>query len=352
MDKSVQRILVGVAFFTITILVAVCGYVIAGWSVLEAVYMVVITVFGVGYGEVRPIEGASLKAFTILVIIAGALSVAYIVSGIIQVIAAGEIQRALDLRRMIQTIENLSGHIIICGYGRIGQTLAQQLRQEHRPFVILDNNPDKISRGQSQGYLCYLGNAADEVDLEAVGIHRAIAIATVLPDDAINVFVTLTARELNANLMIVARGEVAATEKKLRLAGADHIVLPTSISALRMAHLLISPATEDFLAQMNGQSNLNQLLAEIDIQIQELPVNVQSALAGKTIGDIEVTGRGTFIIVALRRQNGEMMIHPDRSLVLQLNDAVLIMGHQDDVPNVIRRRMNRPKLRYRGAQVR
>ncbi|MEO0541162.1 MAG: NAD-binding protein [Cyanobacteria bacterium P01_A01_bin.105] len=357
MDKSVQRIAIGVTFFTITILVAVCGYVIAGWSLLEAVYMVVITVFGVGYGEVRPIEGASLKAFTILVIIAGALSVAYIISGIIQVVAAGEIQKALDLRRMVQTIENLSGHIIICGYGRIGQTLAQQLTAEHRAFVVLDSNPDKISRGQALGYLCYLGNAADEVDLEAVGIHRADAIATVLPDDAVNVFVTLTARELNSSLMILARGEAAATEKKLRLAGANHVVLPTSISALRMAHLLINPATEDFLAQIdsgqaNGRNNLNQLLAEIDIQIREVPVNPQSELIGKTIGDIEVKGRGTFIIVALRRRYGEILVHPDRQVALHDGDAVLIMGHPDDMPTMIRNQMSRPKLQYRGARVR
>ncbi|MEL6249589.1 MAG: potassium channel protein [Cyanobacteria bacterium J06627_15] len=352
MDKSVQRILVGTAFFAITILVAVCGYMVAGWSLLEAVYMVVITVFGVGYGEVRPIEGASMKAFTILVIIAGALSVAYIISGIVQAIAAGEIQKALDLRRMVQTIENLSGHIIVCGYGRMGQRLAQQLAAEQRPFVVLDNNPEKVARGQAQGYLCYLGNAADEIDLGAVGIHRARAIATVLPDDAINVFVTLTARELNAELMILARGEVAATEKKLRLAGADHVVLPTSISALRMAHVLTNPATEDFLAQLNSEANLNQLLADIDIQIRELPVDHQSGLVGKTISDIEFKGRGTFIIVALRRSHGDIAIHPAREVVLNDGDAVLIMGHQDDMPKMIRRQINQPKLQYRGARVR
>jgi len=352
MDKSVQRILVGVAFLTLTILVAVGGYMMAGWTLLEAVYMVVITVFGVGYGEVRPIEGATMKAFTILVIIAGALSVAYIISGVVQAIAAGEIQKALNLRRMVQTIENLNGHIIICGYGRIGQMLAQQMAEEQRPFVVLDHNPDAVAHGQASGYLCYLGNAADEVDLEAVGIHRARAIATVLPDDAINVFVTLTARELNPSLMIVARGEVPATEKKLRLAGADHIVLPTSISALRMAHLLINPATEDFLTQMKGQANLNQLLAEIDIQIRELPINLQSELVGKTIGDIEVKGRGTFIIVALRHSDGDIVVHPARSTYLQQGDVVLIMGHQDDIPRIIQRQMSRPQLRYRGAQVR
>ena len=356
MDKSVQRILVGVAFFTLTILGAVGGYMIAGWSLLEAIYMVVITIFGVGYGEVRPIEGAPMKAFTILVIIAGALSVAYIVSGVVQAIAAGEIQKALNLRRMVQTIENLNGHIIICGYGRIGQMLAQQMAHERRPFVVLDRNADKIAHGQASGYLCYLGNAADEVDLEAVGIHRACAIATVLPDDAINVFVTLTARELNPHLMIVARGEVPATEKKLRLAGADHIVLPTSISALRMAHLLTNPATEDLLAQVNeqglGWANLGQLLAEIDIQIRELPIESHSSLVDKTIGDIETRGRGTFIIVALRRNDGQIMAHPSRSSVLQIGDTVLVMGHQDDMPKTIRQRITQPKLRYRGAQVR
>ncbi|MEL6230892.1 MAG: NAD-binding protein [Cyanobacteria bacterium J06627_3] len=352
MEKSLQRIFIGVGFFVTTVIVAVVGYVAAGWALMDAIYMVVITIFGVGYGEVKPLESNSLKVFTILVIIAGVLSVTYIISGVVQSVAAGEIRQALSLKRMSETIANLKGHVIICGYGRIGQLLAQQLQQDGLPFIVIDADPVRVTLGQEQGYLMHLGNATDEDSLEAVGIHRARALATVLPDDAANVFITLTARELNNSIAILARGELPSTEKKLRLAGANHVVLPATISAGRMANLLINPAAEDFLAQGEGRMALNQLLGEIDIQLSELPVESQSGLVGATIRDIETQGHGTFIIVALRRQSGEMLIHPKQDTFLISGDALILMGHQGDLPSVIKRQLVKPELRYRGARVR
>ncbi|MEM9162753.1 MAG: potassium channel protein [Cyanobacteria bacterium P01_F01_bin.4] len=352
METSLRRIVLGFVFFSLTVVVAVGGYIFAGWSPLDAIYMVVITIFGVGYGEVKPLESPAIKVFTILVIIAGALSVAYIVSGIVQAIAAGEVRKALNLKRMTQTIASLNAHVIICGYGRIGQMLAQRLADTRAAFVVLDSDPTRITAGQELGYLMYLGNAADEGCLQAVGIHRAKALATVLPDDAMNVFISLTARELNPDLMILARGELPSTEKKLRLAGADHVVSPTTISAMRIAHVLTNPAAVDFLSQGEDRTMLNSLLAEIDIHITELPVEAQSRLVKATIGDIEVRGKGTFIIVALRRLGGETLIHPGQETILEAGDSVLIMGHQGDMPNFIQRHAARKELRYRGARVR
>ncbi|MEM8614345.1 MAG: NAD-binding protein [Cyanobacteria bacterium P01_H01_bin.105] len=352
MEKSLKRILIGVSFFVTTVIVAVIGYVAAGWALMDAIYMVVITIFGVGYGEVKPLESTSLKVFTILVIIAGVLSVTYIISGIVQSVAAGEIRQALSLKRMSETIANLKGHVIVCGYGRIGQLLAQQLQRDGLPFIVVDADPQRVTLGQEQGYLMHLGNATDEPSLEAVGIHRARALATVLPDDAVNVFITLTARELNSNITILSRGELPSTEKKLRFAGADHVVLPATISAGRMANLLINPTAEDFLAQGEGRNALNQMLLDIDIQLSELPVESQSSLVGATIRDIETQGHGTFIIVALRRQSGEILVHPKQDTFLAAGDVLILMGHQGDLPSVIKRQLIKPELRYRGARVR
>lgn len=352
MEKSLQRVFIGVGFFIATVIVAVIGYVAAGWALMDAIYMVVITIFGVGYGEVKPLESTSLKVFTILVIIAGVLSVTYIISGVVQSVAAGEIRQALSLKRMSETIANLKGHVIICGYGRIGQLLCQQLKKDGLPFIVVDADPQRVSLGQEKGYLMHLGNATDETSLEAVGVHRARALATVLPDDAANVFISLTARELNQTLTILARGELPSTEKKLRLAGADHVVLPATISAGRMANLLINPAAEDFLSQGEGRNALNQLLSEIDIQLSELPVEPQSSLVGATIRDIETQGHGTFIIVALRRQSGEILVHPTQDTFLASGDALILMGHQGDLPSMIKRQLVKPELRYRGARVR
>lgn len=352
LQTSFQRISTGILFFSVTIVVAVAGYILAGWTPLDAIYMVVITIFGVGYGEVKPLETTSLRVFTILVIIAGALSVAYTVAGFVQMVTQGEIRRALHIRQMTQDIQNLTNHVIVCGYGRMGQMLAQKLKADQQNFIILDRDPDRISAAELQGYLVYLGNATDEEQLKAVGIERARVLATVLPDDAANVFISLTARELNPKLMIVARGTLPSSEKKLRLAGADQVILPATIGALRMAYLISHPHAVNFVAQDDGRENLNELLAEIDIQVNELLVSAESPLLGRTISDVETGGRGTFIVVALRRQEGDVVIHPGHQEILTEGDAVMIMGHQGDMPNFAQRSAARSQLRYRGARVR
>ncbi|MEM6591517.1 MAG: potassium channel protein [Cyanobacteria bacterium P01_C01_bin.73] len=349
---SSQRIVTGLVSFLLTVIVAVFGYVLAGWTLLDAIYMVVITIFGVGYGEVKPLESPALRVFTILVIVAGAISVAYTISGFVQSITEGEIHRALNLKRMNQEIENLENHVIICGFGRIGQMLAAKLIEECRRFVVIDNDSERIALARDRGYLMYQGNATDETSLQAAQIHRASALATVLPSDAANVFITLTAREMNPSLMLLARGEMPSTEKKLRLAGANHVILPASIGALRMAQLITHPTAVDFLTQLNGQDNLNQMLGELDIQLNELRITPESSLVGGTVGDIEVRGKGTFIIVALRRADGAAIIHPGRDLFLTQNDTVIIMGHQGDMPQFAKRYAMRQEMRYRGARLR
>ncbi|MGI8933495.1 MAG: potassium channel family protein [Phormidesmis sp.] len=351
-QSSFQRIFAGTLFFSTTIIVAVVGYILAGWTPLDAIYMVVITVFGVGYGEVEPLDSTKLRVFTILVIIAGALSVAYTLAGFVQMVTAGEIRRTLRVRQMTQEIQNLTNHVIVCGYGRMGQMLTQKLQEDHQRFIILDRNPDRINAAQEKGYLVFLGNATDENHLQAVGIDRARVLATVLPDDAANVFISLTARELNPQLVVVARGTLPSSAKKLRLAGADQVVLPATIGALRMAHLISHPNAVDFIAQADGRANLNELLAEIDIQVNELAVSADSALLGRTIGDVEIHGKGTFIIVALKRADGTIVIHPGHQEALYEGDTVMIMGHQGDMPNFAQRSAAKSQLRYRGARVR
>ncbi|MEO0488959.1 MAG: potassium channel family protein, partial [Cyanobacteria bacterium J06659_2] len=147
---SSQRIVTGIIFFSLTVIIAVFGYVLAGWTLLDAIYMVVITIFGVGYGEVNPLESVALKIFTIVVIVAGALSVAYTVSGFVQLITEGEISRALNFKRMNQEIENLQNHVIICGFGRIGQMLATKLKEEQQAFVVIDNDPERIAMARER----------------------------------------------------------------------------------------------------------------------------------------------------------------------------------------------------------
>lgn len=352
MKSSFKHIILGAIAFIMTIIVAVLGYVIAGWKLLDAIYMSVITIFGVGYGEVQPVNSPALRVFTIIVIVAGYTSVVYMVGGIVQMITEGELNKTLNSRRMTREIETLKQHVIICGYGRIGQILARRLAQAKQQFVIIDNSSDRLAEAEAKGYLIISGNATDERVLYSAGIKQAKALATVLPDDAVNVFITLTSRELNPALMILARGELPSTEKKLKLAGANHVVLPASIGAERIAHMITHPAAMDFLQQDDGRNTLNELLAQLDVQMDELAISEDSPLVGKTITDIEVRGKGAFIVVALCKTDGTTIIHPKPEILLEANDTVIVMGHRGDIPqfakNYVLKRDNR--FRYRGAR--
>lgn len=351
MRKSLKKVLLGITCFVLILVIGVAGYLLAGWSLLDSVYMVVITVFGVGYGEIGPMSPA-LRVFTIFVIVAGYTAVVYIVGGFVQMIAEGELNKAIGARQMTREIANLRDHVIICGFGRIGQILARQLTEAHIPFVILDNSQVRIDAAQARGYLVRLGNAADEVILESVGIDQASVLATVLPDDAVNVFITLTARNLNPSLTIMARGEYPSTEKKLRQAGADHVVLPAEIGALRMSHIITHPAAVNFLNESTDRRTINELLAQINIQLEELVVPPGSSLIGTSIGTVEVRGQGTFLVVALRQADGTMIVHPSPDLFLHAGDTVIVMGHKGDLPQFASQYALKRQMRYRGARQR
>jgi len=349
MKSSIKRILIGTGFFLVTSFIAITGYMMAGWTLLDSVYQVVITVFGVGFGEIGPMT-PQLRVFTMIVIIAGCSSFGYILSGFLQLITEGEIKRALGVRRMMREIDILKNHVIICGYGRIGQILARKMHEAGQPFVLIDNDTTRTVEAEAKGYLVRQGSATDETVLEAMGISRARFLATVLPDDAANVFITLTARSLNPSLIILARGEYPSTEKKLLQAGADKVVSPAAIGALRMSHMITHPASLDFLDQAHGRETLNEILAKIDIQIDELAVTPTSNLIGSTVGNVEVRGRGTFIVVALRRHDGSILVHPDRETFLEEGDTLILMGHQGDIPKFAKHHAMKRQMQYRGAK--
>jgi voltage-gated potassium channel len=336
MKTPLRRLLIGTACFVLTLMIAVSGYRIAGWTWMDAIYMVVITIFGVGYGEVRPILSTGLRLFTIFVIVAGTSSVVYSIGAFLQMVTEGEINRALGARRMTKEIETLDRHVIICGFGRMGVLLAARMVEAGRSFVVVDRDEERIAQAQALGYLVRLGDATDETLLEAVGIRRAAVLATVLPNDALNVFITLTARNLNPAMMILARGEQASTEKKLMQAGANRVVLPAAIGATRMAHLITHPASLDFLDTSNSLSSLNEILSQVQVELDELPIALHSELVGATVGAIEVRGHGAFIVVALRRSDGAMVIHPDPMLRLQVDDTLIVLGRQGDLPEFVR----------------
>ncbi|WP_071455683.1 potassium channel family protein [Gloeomargarita lithophora] len=346
-----RNLLIALAVFSGVLLVGILGYwVFAGWSFLDALYMVVITIFGVGFGEVRPLNTPLLRIFTMLIILLGSAAVVGTVGALVQFVTEGEIKHVLESQRMNQKIAQLQDHVIICGYGRMGQILAQRVRSAGLPLIVLDVNEERIREATEHGYVGYAGDAEDEETLILAGVARARALATVLPDDALNVFITLTARGLNEGITILARGEFPATERKLRLAGADHVVLPATIGAMRLAYLITHPATIDLLDRNDGSSTVNEMLNQISLRMDELLVPEDSPLIGRTVGDVEVRGDRTFIVVALRRADGTLVDNPDRDTGVDMGDTLIVVGHRSDMPQLAQNFTLKRQMQYRGAR--
>ncbi len=347
-----RKMVTGVALFLAICVIAVTGYVSAGWKLEDSIYMVIITIFGVGYGEVQPVQSPGLRALTIMVIIAGYGAVIYTVGGFVQMLIDGELNKALGARRMTKGIERLHNHSVICGYGRMGTILARDLHAAGKPFVVIDCDTRRLQDAEGLGYLVINGDATEESILEHAGVRRASVLATVLAEDATNVFITITAREMNPQLMIIARGENPRTEKKLLGCGANKVVLPTAIGASKVAQLIIRPTAEDLLQQIAEQCNVNEELGRIGLQFDELQVVAGSPLANRALSEIEVRSNHGFLIVGLRRGDGSSVLNPPSDTRLQAGDVVIVLGHNDDIPHLAARFSAAPtKITYRGVTV-
>lgn len=351
MNDATKRITTGLGVFLLVCLAGTLGYAAAGWSLGDAFYMVMITIFGVGYGEVRPVETPGLRLFTITVIVGGYAAALYAVGGFVQLMTEGEINRALGARRMSTELTRLRNHAIICGYGRVGRMLARELLETRTEMVVIDDDPAKIAEAEANGLLAIRGNASQEATLERAGVERAAFLCTVLSDDAANVFTTLTVREMAPEVTILARAEDPASESKLLRSGATSVVLPASIGAKRIAHLVTRPGTEEILGQSESHADLDAQIRLLGLRLEDLRVQAASPLAGRTVGDIEVHGNRGFLIVALRRAAGQILTNPAPDAPLMEGDTVIVVGHEDDLPALRARYDLAREVRYRGGRI-
>lgn len=350
-NSSFRKMLVGIGFFCATCVAAVIGYRIAGWSLVDSLYMVVITIFGVGYGEVHPIDSPSLKFFTALIIIAGCSSGIYVVGGFVQMIAEGEIQRALGVRRMSRGINETSQHVIICGFGRVGQMLASELKELNERFVCVDSSPERIAKAEALGYLVVTGNAGEEETLERAGIRRARVLATVLPDDAANVFITLTARELSEEIEIIARGESTATQRKLIRSGANHVVLPAAIGASKIANMISCPTAASLLIDPKQSERLRTDLQSLGLSLHEYPIVATSNLLGSPLSELQSACESGLLVVAIRHADETMQPNPPADQIIQAGDTLFIVTDHNNRLSLTRvTQLKRPEIVYRGSR--
>ena len=249
----------------LVILGSILVYRLSGqYSWLEALWLVIITISTVGFSEASQLP-PGLQLFTILVILVGLSVTAYTFTGAIQMLLAGEIDQALGIRRMQKQISQLDQHVIICGVGRIGRHLAEELHGRQLPYVLIENDPEKLDDARELGFLVVDGDATEEEVLTRAGAARAKTIIITLPSDAANVFITLTVREINPDIRVVAVAEHEKTCKKLRRAGADRIVMPTLVGARQLARMITHPTTADLMDLVAEKTYLDLELDEIHV---------------------------------------------------------------------------------------
>ncbi len=298
----------------------------AGWSLTDASYMVLLTVFTVGYGEVRPINTPYLHGVTVATILLGCTGMILLTSALVQALTMVQIRQLLGLKTMTRDIEKLKQHVIVCGFGRIGVMLAQELAAGGAAFVVLERDEARLTQAREAGYLCLQGDATDEQALVAAGVMRARCLATVLPDDAANVFITLSARSLNGALQIISRGELPSTMTKLVQAGADKVVLPTHIGAERIAEMILFPEIARFVRGSERMRDFEKVLRDLGLEMEVAVAHDRSAAVGVTVAELERRGQGSFFVVQIDQRDGDTITRPPGSTRIGAGDGLLVVG--------------------------
>ena len=321
---SPVRNLVSILIFVgLVVVAATLAYMAAGWSFTDAFYMVLLTVYSVGYREVRPIDTSYLHAVTVSTMILGCTGMILLTSALVQLMTVLQLRQILGANRMQSRIEKLSGHAIICGYGRIGVMLARDLAAGGMPLVIVERDAARLAEIEAAGHLCIAGDATEEDVLLSAGIDRARVLATVLPNDAANVFITLSARNLNLELEIIARGEAPTTERKLLRAGAHQVVMPTHIGAERIARMILFPASADLAADGRLDQSRRDL-GELGLDLELIPASPGALMCNLTVGEAERQGGGAFFIVQIRRGE-DAIARPARDEKILAGDEVMVL---------------------------
>jgi voltage-gated potassium channel len=302
----------------------VAGYMIMGWTFIDAIYQVVITVSGVGFDEVVPMNSVGSRVFTMSLIALGMLSVAFTLGSFVQFLTESEIIDYLGRHRMMKNIQALKDHIIVAGYGHLGGLICDELVARDKEFVLIDSSRDRAAIAEARDLLVVTGDATEEHVLEQAGIARAKVLVTVTPNDAENVFITLTAREMSPHLVIVSRAEGPSTPKKLKQAGADHIVMPAAIGAHRIVSLLTNPGGVKLAELVTDRSSM-------EIEMEELLIAPNSTLSGRSLRDSDIKRLTGVIVIAIKRADGRLEFPPTGEEIFTPGDHIVLIGQRKNL---------------------
>lgn len=310
----------------VIIFIGVTGFIlIEDYTIPEAIYMTIITVSTVGFSEVRPltVEG---RIFTAILIIFSFGTFVYAVTSISNYILNGEYKIYFKDLRINKKVSKINNHTIICGYGRNGKQAAHELKSHHRKYVVIEQDKELVEVLRGQHDIPFVeGDATFESHLEKAGIATASALITTLPKDADNLFVVLTAREMNPNLLIISRASKDNSDKKLRRAGADNVIMPDKIGGAHMASLVIKPDVIEFMDYVMGQGTSSINLEEITFE------NLPDELKNKTIRELGIRDKSGANIVGFRTPEGEYIINPSPDTIIMPQAKIFVLGTLDQI---------------------
>ncbi|MFK2819756.1 NAD-binding protein [Flavobacteriaceae sp. LMIT009] len=312
----------------IILIIGVIGFkVMSGYSWLDALYMTVITITTVGFGEVSPLDEEA-KIFTIFLILTSFVVVGYSIKVITEYILTKNNVEELKQKKMQKKIDNLKDHIVICGYGRNGKQAATKLMAYKKDFVVIERDKELVDKFQSDMVPFVIGNANEDEILIQAGIERASCLIAALPNDADNLFVVLSARQINGKMNIISRASQETSYNKLKLAGANSVILPDRIGGDHMASLVVVPDLLEFIDNLSivGKSNIN--IEEIPVEKLYDPSNV------KTIRDLDLRKKTGCNVIGFKDVNGEYIVNPEAEKELVPNSSVIVLGRPEQINNL------------------
>jgi voltage-gated potassium channel len=300
------------------------GYrVVGGWAWLDALYMTVITITTVGFHEVQPL-GSAGRLFTMALALGGVFTAFYAAAAFINAVVTGEIRTVLGRQRMESQLAQLKNHMVVCGFGRMGQLVCEEFSGAGLPFVVIDREPAVLQDFSMPHGIPLSGDATTDEVLKRAGVERARALVTAAASDADNLYISMSAHFINPELLIVARAESESAERKLLRAGASRVISPYAIGGHRVAQAVLRPNAMDFI-------ELATRSAHLELQIEEITLRDHSALLGVSLKASPIKSELGIIIVAIKRPDGRMVFNPPPEAVLGSGDVLIALGHRQQL---------------------
>jgi voltage-gated potassium channel len=334
-DTSLKTLLRGAVLLTIVVAVGTLGFmVLEDFDFLDALYMTVITISTVGYGEVRTLH-ADGHVFVIVLIISGIMVVGYTLTSLGRAVVEGSLQRFVGRRRMMREIGSLRGHIIVCGYGRVGRIICQELTSERVPFVVIERDPVQAEQLAEKGFRVVVGDATEDETLQEAGVQRARGLVAVASRDVDNLYIVMSAREMcasaNPGLMIVSRASDVRELRKIRTAGADQVISPYNIGGVRIAQALLRPAVYEVMDLLSSSG-------EMELSLEDVTLAEDSSLVGKALRDTDLRQEFNLIIIGVKKPGGALVFNPGPEHVLEAGDELITLGSRSQLDRFLARR--------------